>query len=143
MASVGIQSLSPEAFGIIMTNELAQVSCDLQRLRLCYTPEGSNNVWTDNNMQNHTQSSTKAEILRRFILALPVELDDSLPLSSHFRSKRIQFCDAVIVLELNLYVKMLHLNSQMENGWTLSVFNHVVAEQDLLPRGVSLVYFVR
>ena len=118
LPSVGIQLLSPEAFGLTMTKELTQVALDLQKLRMCYTPRNTANIWTINALQNHSQNSAKAETLRRFVLALPGALDYSLPLNSHFRAKLVQFCDAVIVLELNFFVMMLHPNVQLEQGWT-------------------------
>jgi len=118
LTSVGIQLLSPEAFGLIMTKELTQVAIDLQKLRLCYTPGNTPNIWTINALRSQSQNSAKAETLRSFVLALPGALDYSLPLNSFLRARLVQFCDAVIVLELNFFVKMLHPNVQLEQGWT-------------------------
>ena len=117
LLSVGITSLSPEAFGLIPTKELVQVAADLQKLRLCYTPKDAASIWTNTDMQHHAQNSAKAEMLRKFVLTLPATLDYASPLNSHFRAKLIPFCDAVIVSELNFYAEMLHPNIQLETGW--------------------------
>ena len=84
-----MQSLSPEALGLIMTGELAQVAADLQKLRLCYTPEGTTNIWTGTDMHNDARNSAKAERLRTFALAMPAAVDYTLPLNSHFRAKLV------------------------------------------------------
>ena len=49
---------------------------------------------------------------------MSVAKDYTLPLNPHFKAKLVQFCDAVSVLEMNLYVKLLHPNIQLEDGWT-------------------------
>ena len=113
-----IHLLSPETLDVILACEVKQVSCDLQTLRLCHTPEGDTSVWIGTGAHVDTRNSAKAERLRKFALSLPSGTSYTLPFDSNCRAKLIQFCDAVIVLELNFHIKLLHPNVQLEHSWT-------------------------
>ena len=113
--------MSLESINNILARVLVQAKADFKSSRLCYTRKGTENIWAGAEAYEDKRNPTKAERLRHFILPLPENV-----LEWQGKTKVVQFCDDIIVLETNWHVKMLHPNIQKSEGWTPLRSRHAV-----------------